>query len=66
MKYKDTLSKAAKIAGVTCLALGSIAVISSGAALNGAVAGFRYVSQSVKKILSDSKTNTAEAAPVTE
>ena len=71
-KIESALKKSAKIAGVTCLALGSAALIASGAALNALVEGARYVKDSAKKIIDEKDTEEpvevidAEAVPVEE
>lgn len=57
--------KAAKIAGVTCLALGTAAVITSGAAIKALVEGGKYLADSVKKIIHEepeAEVQTEEAA----
>lgn len=48
---KKMLKKAAKIAGVTCVAAGAVAVVASGAALKAVTAGGKYLKETVKKIL---------------
>ena len=71
-KIESALKKSAKIAGVTCLALGSAALIASGAALNALVEGARYIKGSAKKIIDEKDTEEpvevidAEAVPVEE
>lgn len=53
---KEALSivkKTAKIAGVTCVAAGAIAIMTSGTALTAIGTGFRYVKDTVVKILKE-------------
>ncbi|MBO4938666.1 MAG: hypothetical protein J6C98_06680 [Oscillospiraceae bacterium] len=52
---KDTniLKKTVKVAGVTCLALGGVALIASGAALKALTEGAKYLKDTVKKIIDD-------------
>jgi len=52
-KIESALKKSAKIAGVTCLALGGAALIASGAALKALTEGAKYVALSVKKIVDE-------------
>lgn len=48
---KTIVKKAAKIAGVTCLALGSAALIASGAALKAMTEGAKYLKDTIEKII---------------
>lgn len=50
---KNIVKKTAKIAGVTCVALGGAALIASGAALKALTEGARYLQDTVQKILED-------------
>lgn len=47
------VKKTAKIAGVTCVAAGAIAIVTSGAALTAIGTGFRYVKETVEKVLKE-------------
>ena len=61
-KIKSMLKKSGKIAGVTCLALSSAALIASGAAVKALVAGAKYVKDSAQKIIDErNDTETGEA-----
>ena len=63
-EIKTVLKKTVKIAGVTCFALGSAALVASGAALKALVEGGKYARDSVKKILAEE--TAGEAAQVAE
>ena len=77
---KDILSilkKSAKIAGVTCLTAGVVAVATSGAALKAIAESGKYLARTVKDIIDEKPqkeevveteevTVTEEAAPVVE
>lgn len=68
-KMKTVVKKTAKIAGVTCLALGSAALIASGAALKALTEGAAYLKDAVKKIVRDESgvdASAPEAAEVVE
>ena len=62
--------KSAKIAGVTCLTAGIVAVSTSAAALKAIAESGKYLAKAVKDILEDSPQKEevvdAEAVPVTE
>ena len=47
------LKKTAKIAGITCLAAGSIAILTSTAALHAAAEGFHYLKDRTKEIVKE-------------
>lgn len=49
-EIKTTLKKTVKIAGVTCLAAGAVAIVTSSAALKAIGEGSKYLVNSVKKI----------------
>lgn len=51
------LGKATKIACVTCVAAAAIAIVTSGAAINAAAAGGKYLVKSVKHIVKSSDAN---------
>ena len=60
---KEILSivkKSAKIAGVTCLAAGAVALVTSGAALKAITEGGKYLAKTVKDIV-DEKPQQEEA-----
>ena len=48
------LKKTAKIAGVTCLAAGSVAVLASTAAIHAAAEGFHYLKDRTGEIIKES------------
>ena len=50
---KNLVKKTAKIAGVTCIALGGAALVASGAALKALTAGGKYLKDTVKKIIDE-------------
>lgn len=52
-EVKTIVKKTAKIAGVTCLALGSAALITSGAALKALTEGAKYLKDSIQKIVDE-------------
>ena len=60
--------KAAKIAGVTCVAAGAIAIVTSGAALVAIAEGAKYVTNSIQTILKETAKDAAifDPEPVTE
>ena len=64
MKHKNSniLKKTIKIAGVTCVALGGAALITSGAALKALTEGAKYLKNAVQKIIEDG----AEAVVVSD
>ena len=45
--------KAAKIAGVTCVAAGAVALVTSGTALKAITEGGKYLADTVKKIVNE-------------
>ena len=68
-EIKTILKKTAKIAGVTCVAAGAVAVMTSGVALKAIAEGGRYLADTVKRIIRDQDTVDAEVteeAPVAE
>ena len=65
--------KAAKIAGVTCVAAGAVALVTSGTALKAITEGGKYLADTVKKIVNEETSSepiseeiAAEAEIVTE
>ena len=64
-EIKSVLKKTAKIAVVTCLAAGSIAVLTSGVALKAIGEGGKYLANTVKKII-DENDRIIESEAVTE
>lgn len=56
-ELKRIAVKSMKLAGVTCVAAGAIALVASGAAIKAVTAGGKYLKEAVQKILSeDSET----------
>lgn len=52
-EIKTVLMKTAKIAGVTCVALGGAALIASGAALKALIEGAKFTRNSINEILDE-------------
>ena len=52
-EVKSALKKTAKIAGVTCLATGAVAVLTSGMALKAICEGGKYLASTVKQIIEE-------------
>ena len=52
-EIKAIVKKTAKIAGVTCVAAGAIALMTSGAALKAIAEGGKYLVNTVKKIVNE-------------
>lgn len=67
-EIKSIVKKTAKIAGVTCFALGGAALIASGAALKALTEGAKYLNDSVQKILADAPEaqTVVDAVPAEE
>lgn len=63
-EIKSTLKKTVKIAGVTCLAAGSIAIVTSSAALKAIGEGSKYLLGTIKNILKEAPA-VQEAPEVT-
>lgn len=64
-EVNSLLKKTAKIAGVTCVATGAIAIMTSKAALQVIGKGCEYFANSVKNIINDpSEPEVIEAEPV--
>ena len=70
---KSLVKKTAKIAGVTCVAAGAVALMTTGAALKALTEGARYLKNTVQKIMDetpsadvDDDVAAAEAAFVEE
>lgn len=59
-EIKNIAVKSAKLAGVTCVAAGAIALVASGAAVKAAMAGGAYLKETARKILEE-KPETPEA-----
>lgn len=55
---KSLVKKTAKIAGVTCIAAGAVALMTTGAALKALSEGAKYLKNTVQKIMDD--TSEAE------
>ena len=64
-EIKSMLKKTAKIAGATCLAAGSIAVLTSGVALKAISEGGKHLANTVKRII-DENESTVEGEVVAE
>lgn len=52
-EIKTVLQKSARIAGVTCITAGAIAILTSGAALKAVAEGGKYLVQSIKGIVNE-------------
>ena len=50
---KSLVKKAAKIAGVTCIAAGAVALMTTGSALKALTEGAKYLKNTVQKIMDD-------------
>lgn len=50
---KSLVRKTAKIAGVTCVAAGAVALMTTGAALKALTEGAKYLKNTVQKIMND-------------
>ena len=60
-EMKNMVKKSAKIAGVTCVAAGAVALVASGAALKAITEGGKYLQDTLQKILNDTDTTAADA-----
>lgn len=58
-EIKSILKKTAKIAGVTCVTTGAIALIASGTALKATAEGFKHIQNSVRNILAQQEETEA-------
>lgn len=66
-ELKSIAVKSVKLAGVTCVAAGAIALIASGTAVKAVTAGGKYLKETAKKILEEPvETKHVETAPVEE
>ena len=52
-KAKNLVKKSAKIAGVTCVAAGAVALMTTGTALKALTEGAKYLQDTVKKIVDE-------------
>ena len=59
---KNLVKKTAKIAGVTCIAAGAVALMTTGAALKALTEGAKYLKNTVQKIIDE----PTEAVVVTD
>ena len=50
---KNLVKKTAKIAGVTCIAAGAVALMTTGAALKALTEGAKYLKNTVQKIIDE-------------
>lgn len=53
IETKNLVKKTAKIAGVTCIAAGAVALMTTGAALKALTEGAKYLKDTVKKIIDE-------------
>lgn len=65
---KNLVKKTAKIAGVTCVAAGAVALMTTGAALKALTEGAKYLKDTVKKIVDEepNEETIVEEATVVE
>lgn len=61
-RIRSTVKKAARIAGVTCLAAGAVAIVTSSAAVKAIGEGGKYLVSTVKKILKEGPQSAAREA----
>ena len=63
---KSLVKKTAKIAGITCVAAGAVALMTTGAALKALTEGAKYLKNTIKKIIDEpaeaEKVSNTEAA----
>ena len=59
-KAKSLVKKTAKIAGVTCVAAGAVAVMTSGVALKAIAEGGKYLADEFKRIINEENSVDAE------
>lgn len=52
-EVKSIVKKTAKIAGVTCIAAGAVALMTSAAAIKAMTEGAKYLKDTVKKIINE-------------
>lgn len=62
-EFETIVKKGAKIAGVTCLAAGAVALMTSAAALTAMVEGAKYLKDAVKKIIDEEPKAEPAAEP---
>lgn len=60
-EIETIVKKTAKVAGVTCIAAGAVALMTSAAALKALTEGAKYLQHTVKKIIDE---KPAEESPV--
>ena len=65
-EIKSILKKTTKIACVTCVATGAIAVMTSGVALKSIGEGGKHLVNTIKKIATTSENNSDEAIDAVE
>lgn len=65
---KNRVKKTVKVAGVTCIAAGAVALMTTGAALKALTEGAKYLKDTVKKIIDEEpkKEAIAQEAAVVE
>ena len=68
IEAKNLVKKTVKIAGVTCIAAGAVALMTTGAALKALTEGAKYLKDTVKKIIDEEPKEEAivEEAAVVE
>lgn len=65
-EIKTVLKKTAKIAGVTCVAAGAVAVMTSGVALKAITEGGKYLADAVKRMIHDETVDAEIIEEVSE
>lgn len=65
-EIKSIVKKTAKIAGVTCIAAGAVALMTSAAALKALTEGGKYLKNTVEKIIGGETETIVEEAPAAE
>lgn len=65
-EIKSIMKKTAKIAGVTCIAAGAVALMTSAAALKALTEGSKYLKNTVEKIIAGESETVVEEAPAAE
>lgn len=58
---KNRVKKTVKVAGVTCIAAGAVALMTTGAALKALTEGAKYLKDTVKKIIDEEPKEEAIA-----
>lgn len=64
---KSLVKKTAKIAGITCVAAGAVALMTTGAALKALTEGAKYLKNTVQKIIDEpAESEVVQETSVTE